>query len=185
MSDVGQDPRSVANGMIGYALARDMPVGNLSLQKLLYFAHASYLVRHNKPLVAGVFEAWEFGPVCRPIYDALKHYGRAPISSFIQRVDPFTGELSEIPEPPDIGIRDHIAGVMRSMGTMAPHQLVSLSHVAEGAWSVIWNKSKTGATVGNRIPDSLTVERFGRLKLSLKRESHVGGGIEAAPFAGD
>jgi Protein of unknown function (DUF4065) len=35
----------------------------LELQKLLYFAHAIFLIETGDPLVYGCFEAWQYGPV--------------------------------------------------------------------------------------------------------------------------
>lgn len=183
--NLGHDPRAVANAMIAFAALRDIPLWNVSIQKLLYFAHASFLVRKNRPLVKGCFEAWEFGPVSRPVYDALKKYGREPVNLPITRTDPFSGETTQPAMSSDIEAVDEVESVMRTMSHLSPSQLIRLSHVDEGAWSVVWNKSKTGATLGNRITDELTVERYSRLKISLSNCNSEGGIDEAAPFAGD
>ena len=181
----GHDPRVVANAIIACAQRMEVPIRNISVQKLLYFAHAAFLVHHRRPLVRGVFEAWEFGPVCRSIYDALKHYGRNEITSPIQRTDPFTGISSALPELADpLAIR-HIEHLMHVMGHASPSQLISLSHVPGGAWSIVWNKAKTGATVGNRIDDDLTIKTFGRLKVALQPSQENEVLDEASPFAGD
>ena len=96
------DPRSVVNFMIEYGKVRDYKLKNVSLQKLLYFCHAAYLVRHGKPLVSGYFEAWEYGPVHRTVYDALRQYGRQEVTKPIDRRDPFTGQVSVISPPHNI-----------------------------------------------------------------------------------
>ncbi|MBN9788279.1 hypothetical protein DMP17_06700 [Pseudonocardia sp. TMWB2A] len=171
--------------MITFANRREMPIWNVSVQKLMYFAHASFLIRQSRPLIRGAFEAWEYGPVCRPVYNELKSYGREPITTLIQRVDPFTGEITMPALDGDIEADDHIAGIMRTMGHLHPNQLISLSHVRDGAWYEVWNKAKTGATVGNRISDKLTVERFHKLKLVLTDAPAQGGMDEATPFAGN
>ncbi len=182
---LGHDPRVVANALIDAAHQAHIPVRNVSIQKLLYFAHASFLVHHRRPLVRGAFEAWEYGPVCRPIYDALKGYGRNPITALITRRDPFTGQEAALPLLEDSVARSHIHHVMHVMGRATPSQLISLSHVDGGAWSIVWNKSKTGATVGNRIDDELTIATFGKLKVALKPAEAQEGLDEATPFAGD
>lgn len=181
----GYDPRVVANALIEAARRANIPMRNVSIQKLLYFAHASFLVHYRRPLVRGAFEAWEYGPVCRPIYDALKGYGRNEVTSLITRRDPYTGEESELPQLSDATAQSHIERVMHVMGRATPSQLISLSHVEGGAWSIVWNKSKTGATVGNRIDDRLTIATFGKLKVALKPAEMQEGLDEATPFAGD
>lgn len=181
----GHDPRAIANHMIQYAKRRGIPIWNVSIQKLMYFAHAAFLVRTGRPLVLGAFEAWEFGPVCRPIYDALKLHGRSMVTETIIRRDPFSGVESVPVIEDDIEAQDQVEEVMRSMGHLHPNQLIRLSHVEGGAWSIVWNKSKTGATVANRIDDQLTIDTFTRLKISVRCSGDEGGIDEATPFAGD
>lgn len=185
MSGEGHDPRAVVNGMIAYARARRVPLWNVSIQKLLYFAHASFLVRHKQPLIRGYFEAWEYGPVCRPVYDALKGYGRNQVTELLSRADPFSGKRSMIEPPSELAAQDQIAEIIRTMGYLTPHQLISLSHVREGAWWLVWNKAQTHATLGNRIDDSLIVERFAKLKVALVRHSGMGDTVEDRPITGD
>ena len=180
----GHDPRIVANALIESANRNGLPIWNVSVQKLLYFAHAASLVHDRRPLIRGTFEAWEFGPVCRPIYDALKHHGREKISSLIQKVDPFTGVVLDLPALQDGSALYRVENTMKLLGGASPSQLISLSHVAGGAWSIIWNKSKTGATVGNRIDDELTIATFGKFKVAVA-ETQQGGMDEATPFAGN
>jgi uncharacterized phage-associated protein len=171
--------------MIQYAKRRHIPIWNVSIQKLMYFAHATFLVRTARPLVLGAFEAWEFGPVCRPIYDALKQHGRSVITDVITRRDPFSGTESVPAISDDIEAEDQVEAVMRSMGHLHPNQLIRLSHVEGGAWSIVWNKSKTGATVANRIDNQLIIETFTKLKISVQGSGNEGEIDEATPFAGD
>jgi uncharacterized phage-associated protein len=185
MSDSGYDPRAIANAILAQADRRGRTLTHLSVQKLLYFAHAAFLVRYRRPLVRGVFEAWEHGPVCRPVYDALKGYGREPISAMISQQNPFTKAIAPVEIPGDVLVEDHIADLMRSHGHLTASQLRDLSHRPRGAWAIVWERSKTGVTLGNRIDDKLTAERFGQLKMSLSAGSTAEDPDEAAPVAGD
>ena len=179
------DPRSVVNFMIEYGKVRDYKLKNVSLQKLLYFCHAAYLVRHGKPLVSGYFEAWEYGPVHRTVYDALRQYGRQEVTKPIDRRDPFTGQVSVISPPHNIVVTDHVEQTMRTLGRIAPGHLIALSHAADGPWHYVWNKSKLEPVLGNRITDKITLERFARLKASLTFEPLFGDTDEASPLTGD
>jgi uncharacterized phage-associated protein len=181
----GHDPRAVANEMIDYSLLRQRPISNVSIQKLMYFAHATFLIKENRPLISGAFEAWEFGPVSRPVYHELKQYGRDFVTRLISKKDLFSADECVPRIKNDIDALDQIAEVMRSMAHLHPNQLIRLSHVDGGAWSVVWNKSRTGATVGNIISDELIREKFGRLKVALPDDFDGGLVDEAAPFAGN
>ncbi len=55
MATEGHDPRAVANLMLEAAEEREIALTNLALQKLLYFAHALFLVEKKKPLLSGYF----------------------------------------------------------------------------------------------------------------------------------
>lgn len=182
----GYDPRGIANLLLEVAEERGILLTNLSLQKLLYFAHAAYLARHREPLVHGAFEAWGYGPVCRIVYDELKQFGREAVRGRLKKRDVFSGVASEVAAPDSVEVRDHVVEVVRTLGRLSPGQLVDLSHREGGAWDEVWKKSTSGPTVGNRISDKLTLERFHVLKLDVRSPSPHGDlRHEATPFAGD
>ena len=180
----GHDPRAVANEMIEHSLNQSTHLPNVSIQKLLYFAHASYLQRKGIPLVATVFEAWEYGPVCRSVYNELKHHGRETVNSRIQNVDIFTGEVSELTLQNDEQARAHVTNVMETYGRLSPGQLIELSHAKNGPWHYVWHKARTGTTIGNTIHDIVIKERFYH-HMRPVRPARIGETDEAAPPSGD
>ena len=46
----------------------------LKLQKVLYYVQGWSYLWDNKPMFAEVFEAWQYGPVNREVYDQFKIY---------------------------------------------------------------------------------------------------------------
>lgn len=58
-----------------YIIERCPNITNMKLQKLVYYAHAQFLVNTNgQPLIDEVIEAWIYGPVIRPLYEEFaKH----------------------------------------------------------------------------------------------------------------
>jgi uncharacterized phage-associated protein len=50
-------------------------ISNMKLQKLLYYAQGFSMVILGKPLFEDDFEAWDYGPVVRVVYDKYKSYG--------------------------------------------------------------------------------------------------------------
>ncbi len=161
------DARAVANLLLDRADQRLIPISNLALQKLLYFAHGAYLTRTTRPLVSGYFEAWDNGPVHPDVYRAFKVAGFHPITFRAERVDLRT-RTSAIPQvPPDRVVEDIVEDVLKSLGLLDVRRLVDLSHAPRGPWAEVWNEARTRQGTGLRISDSIIRERFRFHKASL------------------
>lgn len=91
------DSRSVANCLLDHAERARVPVTNLALQKLLYFAHAIYLVETGEPLVDGYFEAWQYGPVHPAVYQCFKSAGAEAIRCRANALNPVSGKERGLP----------------------------------------------------------------------------------------
>jgi uncharacterized phage-associated protein len=177
------DPRSVANLLLEIADEQKRPVTNLALQKLLYFAHAIFLVETGKPLVSGTFEAWQYGPVHPVVYKAFQEAGDQPIGSRADRRDVLTGRQSPLPAPGEQSIRDLCVRIMSSYGRMTAGRLVDISHAKNAPWHYIVNKAKTSLALGLRIPDNVIVERFRYHKVSIGAQPTHGEPSEDTPLA--
>lgn len=95
----------------------------LEYQKILYVAHMLHLGRTGERLFEERFEAWDYGPVVRELYQATKAYGAMPIPSFTD--ERFRDDYDEYQTLVDAY-------------TMTKHlsagQLVSYVHRPGGAW---------------------------------------------------
>ena len=69
----------------------------MHLQKLVYLAHGWTLAVTGDPLVEDRFEAWDYGPVIRKLYDALRSFGSGPITRLIEAGDDTTHGRSKGP----------------------------------------------------------------------------------------
>lgn len=133
------DVREIANFVLDVADKQGALVTNLSLNKIIYFLHASYLVKYRKPLVSAKIEAWKFGPVFREIYRFYKDCGDKPITFQSTRISPVSGAN-------EICSWKLNADEIRVLGPLAEkylkmesHELVRLSHVKGGPWDQVWN----------------------------------------------
>ena len=72
----------VAKYIIDKCNEKNMAIGNLKLQKVLYFVQAEFLVVKNIPCFIEEIEAWSFGPVIPEVYREYKVYGGAIIPVF-------------------------------------------------------------------------------------------------------
>lgn len=175
MTAVPYDPRAVANLMLDEADRSGIKVTNLALQKLLYFAHAIFLIEAKRPLVSGYFEAWQYGPVHPAVYSAFKVAGSSPIGFRATRQDALTGERMPLELPEDLTLRRHLVRMMSYYGQLSPGRLVDISHAKGAPWDYIADKGRTSVALGLRIPDDVIVSRFKFHKVS----------IGATPVAGE
>lgn len=103
----------------------DWSLSNLQLQKLIYLAHMFHMGRHNgEPLVHGLFEAWDYGPVHPKLYSRAKVYGSDPVH------DVFSGE----PSLAGTSEGEILDEAYDSLGDTRPGQLVNITHAPDGAW---------------------------------------------------
>lgn len=54
----------------------DMPTTHFKLQKMLYILEVKSLIHFGKSLIDENFEAWEYGPFLRSVYDTNTHTWR-------------------------------------------------------------------------------------------------------------
>lgn len=131
------DARQIANEFIRRGLDEGRPLTPLHIQKLVYFAHARFLVFHKAPLISQDFRAWQYGPVVRDIYDALKPY-RARVVT----------EPISLPEQGLDSVQDYgaIDWCFRTYGHVDPFTLSALTHEPKGPWD---RARKGGRTISN------------------------------------
>ncbi|WP_421400858.1 type VI toxin-antitoxin system SocA family antitoxin [Agrobacterium fabrum] len=178
----GHDARAVANLMLEEAEFSGLLLTNLSLQKLLYFAHGTHLILHKEPLVSGYFEAWQYGPVHPVVYRSFKEAGSLPIAFRAQAQNPLTGEKSPIEPPADRHLPYFLKRVLDSYGLMSAGKLVELSHAKDSPWAFVIEKAATDVALGLRIPDNVIQERFRYHMVPINFEHTSGDVIDDTPF---
>ncbi|MBX4864306.1 DUF4065 domain-containing protein [Rhizobium ruizarguesonis] len=179
----GYDPRAVANLMLDEADRLGIQLTNLSLQKLLYFAHGIYLMQTKTPLVSGYFEAWQYGPVHPSAYRAFKDAGSSAITFRAKGQDILTGQPRAITTPSDVRLTGLLQQVLNSYGRMPTGRLVDLSHAKDSPWSHVVDRAKAEVAFGLRISDTVIIDRFRHHKVSIGAEPLSGDPSDDTPFA--
>jgi uncharacterized phage-associated protein len=159
------DARAIANSILDAARRQGVRLSNLKLQKLLYFVHGRYLIETGRPLIAGEFEAWKFGPVHTLVYAAFKDFGAEDIVGHASRIDPVTRSTQPIEPVNDPTVERHVAHVVSSLGRMTAGQLVELTHAAGGAWAKTVEDAETSANLGLKIANSTIRSHFATLRV--------------------
>src|SRR5260221_9902236 len=91
------EARKVCNLVLSRYDAQRFDLTNLRLNKLLFFIHAAALAARQEGLIRNHFEAWQFGPVIRPVFDAFKKHGDRWITEPAQFLDYASGAHKPIP----------------------------------------------------------------------------------------
>jgi uncharacterized phage-associated protein len=154
------DARIVANYVLRHGEARGRALTNLTLQKIVYFLHGEWLVRTGSPLVSGNFEAWQFGPVHRVLYDAFREYGDAPVEAPAQRYDPIRRKVHPLPDISDIGLREFLDETLPHYIDLPPFVMVQQTHAAGTPWSITMENAEKRANVGMVIDNDLIERHF-------------------------
>lgn len=133
---------AVANTFIGFSLADRIPVTNMKVQKLVFFAHGWYLGNTGEPLIEETFEAWPWGPVIYPLYCTFKDYRAEPIT---KPADDFevktteTGGLIFIRNTPMLKHPDRVLPFLKQIWerykNYSASQLSAISHEDGSPWS--------------------------------------------------
>lgn len=119
----------------------DWQVTNLQLQKILYLSHMYFMGTHQgRRLVDASFEAWDYGPVLPALYKRVAMFGSRPIQD-IFRTDGDGDGWEEFTA---------IDKVAPALVTRPAAELVSMTHLAEGAWASHYRPGIRGLV----IPDA-------------------------------
>jgi uncharacterized phage-associated protein len=156
------DARVIANHMLDYADGRGVALSNLPLNKITYFVHGIYYSTLSRPLIKNSFEAWEYGPVVRVIYDAFKCWGDRPIRSRARRFNPVENAYEEIADrvtPEDSLI---VEGVFDMFSPMTAGQLIDLTHADGSPWAALWESDELVVRPGMVIRDDEIVAHVRR-----------------------
>jgi uncharacterized phage-associated protein len=155
------EARKVCNFLLANFDAVEFGLTNLRINKLLFFIHAESLAHRAQGLIRNHFEAWQFGPVIRPIFDAFKGYNDGPIKGPAQFLDYATGTRVAVPFD---DIRDDDRQILlmefKNYSRFSTGQLVSLSHEKNGPWDIVYRAHLADPTQSPRIPNELIRKHF-------------------------
>lgn len=152
------DGRAVANFVLDFCESKERPVTNLSLQKIVYFCQVWSLIELRRPLIKHNFEAWQFGPVLQYLYREFKAFDDKPIIGRATKIDPRSGERTEVQYNFEPETRNLLANVVDFYSRLSASELVKLSHAPGGPWEMVWNHSGH-ANPGMKIDNGL-IEKF-------------------------
>jgi uncharacterized phage-associated protein len=136
----------IANEFIELGLRNGKKFTQMQLQKLVYFAHGWNLAIMDAPLTQDDPSAFEFGPVYKTLWEALRHYGKRPVHRLIAQKEYFPGEFDDDLTDSDIaradlsgGERAIIGRVYADYSKFEAFQLSAITHEDDSPWSRVYN----------------------------------------------
>lgn len=110
------------------------PITQLQAQKIMYFFEAYYMVIHQvDKLYECNFNAWAFGPVAIPLYQALKIFGENNII--------LTEEQKKLGESIDPEKKRILKYIYEVFGKLSAMKLVELTHMKDSPWDKKWKEN--------------------------------------------
>jgi uncharacterized phage-associated protein len=127
--------------------AYNVPITNLSLQKLLFFIQGFHYLNYDKLLFEEEIEAWNFGPVIPEIYHQFKKFGKNPITE--ERACYFEPSMNEasFPEIKESLYPEAFKMTNDTFALLAgkdPFKLVWYIHLENSPWTALVKTDKKG-----------------------------------------
>lgn len=149
----------VAAHVINHCINIGNPISNLKLQKILYLLNMTYLVNTKSMLIDDkLFEAWQYGPVIKEVYDKYSSYAASPIDA----EQSFSEELP-------MENRDNILAKISTLSQTRAWDLVDISHKKGGPWDIVY---KNGVGNHQAIKNSLLEDYANNIRKELVNVRH-------------
>lgn len=128
----------------------------MKLLKLIYIAHGYMLAENETPLLIEPVMAWQYGPIVKSVYNAIRHYRDMPVKSVkgYKKEYPFCDKEKEIMD--------------LVVDTYSKATAVSLSaaiHQGQTPWRTTWGLHNENTIIPNGI-----IQHF--YKNILKQPTH-------------
>ena len=150
------EARKICNLLLAEFSETTAGLTNLRLNKLLYFVHAEALRSSPHGIIRNHFEAWQYGPVIKTVFDAFKKYGETRVTEPAYYTDYSTGRIVPIPfDDVSDADKEFILFEARRYDRFSTGQLVALSHEAGGAWDIVYKEVLKNPAGSSRISNEL------------------------------
>jgi len=137
-------------------------VGNIAIQKMLYFAQGFYLAENSKSvLFADKIYAWQYGPVVKSVYHELKVFGNNYITDLSQEANYVNVHLFDEKELSPTSV-DFLKGIWDALKDYQPFKLVEMTHAKGSPWYSIYETHNGDIPQNMEIPIDDMYEYFSR-----------------------
>lgn len=134
----------IANEFIRRAAAEGRALTQMQLQKLVYIAHGWNLAINGEKLTHDDPQAWDYGPVYRDLWQALKAYGRLPVKREIRNgeylPEMLDDQIAALPARARLSEEERaiIDRVYQNYGGFHAFKLSALTHEPGTPWTQVY-----------------------------------------------
>ncbi|WP_122354720.1 Panacea domain-containing protein [Pseudomonas coronafaciens] len=132
----------------------------MQLIKLVYVAHGYMLAEHGEPLLNESVEAWQYGPVVRSVYEAVRDFRSSPVE-YVPGARRWSG-------PFDLEEKAIMEQVAEMYGDVNGVRLSAATHKPGTPWSITWDRHGRNAEISNDL-----IEDFYQRILAQPRHSSL------------
>ncbi|WP_336288700.1 Panacea domain-containing protein [Bartonella sp. CB60] len=136
--------QQVANFFLDKGREENIPITQMKLIKIVYFAYGWVLAITGKRLFSEAIEAWKHGPVVSELYHEFKCWGNNPIEHGSRTCNDDTGKvyLKRIPPNEDNDIHKILDAVWDTYKEFSPWQLREKSHEKDSPWHKVYEEGE-------------------------------------------
>ena len=146
------DARTIANRFLALADQAGDSLTPMQLLKLVYMAHGWNLGLNGRPLISDKVQAWQYGPVIRPLYEAIRSFKSQPVSG------PISAPAQDRLSADDLSLIDE---VYELYGDLSGPALSRLTHARGTPWDMTYEPGEFGTV----IPNDLIEDHYKRLSV--------------------
>lgn len=136
------DSRTIANRFLALAREGGDSLTPMQVLKLVYIAHGWMLGLYGRPLIKDDVQAWQYGPVISPLYNAVRQYGGGAVTGPIRA--PVSDTLSDQEE-------DLVKQVYDEYGSFTGPALSRLTHASGTPWALTYVPGEFGTRISTDL----------------------------------
>lgn len=151
------DAKALANLLLDWGDADAVQISPMKLQKLVFFLHADFLVKHGRALIKQEFEAWDHGPVIPSLYAEFKRFKNKAITTRAEAFDPL--QAATITAACDLDADDLrlVRELYDFYKKLSAFELSRRSHDFDGVWRQARSLFSNGLNMSRRVSNDLIV----------------------------
>jgi uncharacterized phage-associated protein len=152
------DAKGFANKLLDWGDADGIEISPMKLQKLVFFLHADFLVKHGRALIKQEFEAWNHGPVIPSLYQEFKSSKDRAITTRARAFDPIRATAVKAECDLDDGDLQRVRELYDFYKKLSAFELSRRSHDFEGVWRQARSLFANGLNMDRRISNEMIVQ---------------------------
>jgi uncharacterized phage-associated protein len=133
-----KDIFKICSYLVHKGIQENLPLSNISMQKILYFAQGIHLAEFGSPLFTNKIYAWEYGPVIKEVYHKFKKFGNNHITNESQIENLLGEDFLNLKSDLSKSEQQFLSEIWNSFKEYAPFQLVALTHIPGSPWHSIY-----------------------------------------------